>query len=358
MKKIGIVTINGDSNYGNRLQNYALERAIVSLGYDAETIIFPPQVKFRDYLRIAKKSINRSYRQKQKNLKRINKAKSIEFKNFREKYLNNVEYNRNDDFSEFDRFVCGSDQIWNPSWRLIDEYWLRFVPKYKRFAYAASMATTVIHKSNMKKLPQYLNEMNEISVRESESVELIRKFSDKKVELVIDPTMLLRKEDYQQLINEQQESKVDLSKSYVLVYSLEGLPEELSDKVNKYAKNNNFEIIKVMGNKYNDQYKIYNPIDFIKAVEHAQFVISDSFHCGVFSILMETPFVLFDRIDGLQMNSRIMTLLDKFGLQNQFYSGHPLEESANIDFSLVTNKVAYEREIGMNYLKYILSKTI
>lgn len=358
MKKIGIITINGDNNYGNRLQNYALERTIVSLGYDAETIVFPAQTKLRDHLRLAKNSMNKNYREKQKDFKKMNKLKSIEFKNFREKYLNNVEHSRNEDFSEFDRFICGSDQIWNPSWRLIDEYWLRFVPENKRFSYAASMATTSIHKSNMKKLSRYLNEMNEISVRESESIELIRKFTDKKVELVIDPTMLLRKEDYQQLINEQQDSKVDPSKKYIIIYSLEGLPVEFSEKVEKYAKKNNFEIIKIMGNKYNDQDEIYNPIEFVEAIEHAQLVISDSFHCGVFSILMETPFVLFDRIDGLEMNSRIMTLLDKFDLQNQFYCGGALEESVNIDFFSVTKKVAYERKISMNYLKHILAKDI
>lgn len=358
MKKIGIITLNGDNNYGNRLQNYALEQSINHLGYDVETIVFPNKKNLKDYLRLLKKNLRSNYRIEQKKFKKMNELKSQAFKPFRQQYLHNKRYERADDFSCFDRFITGSDQVWNPSWHLIDDNWLRFVPKEKRFSYAASMATTTIHKNNINKLPQYLNEMNELSVREAESVDFIRELTGREAKLVIDPTMLLSKNDYEMLIENQKDSQVDTTEPYILIYSLVGLTDELEVSVNRLAQKNNLKIIRVMGNKFHNDHIVFNPIEFVEAIQNASLVISDSFHCGVFSILMETQFVLFNRTDGQQMSSRITTLLEKFDLMSQFYQNGELEELMNIDFTHINEKLIQERKDGIDYLKYILSKPI
>lgn len=358
MKKIGIITLNGDNNYGNRLQNYALEQAIKSLGYEAQTMIFPEKKRIKDHLGKVKKNLNSNYREEQKKFRQMNELKNSAFQPFREQYLNNRFYSRKDDFSSFDRFITGSDQVWNPSWHLIDDNWLRFAPQEKRFSYAASMATTQIHKSNMEKLPKYLKEMNGISVRESESVEFVKELTGRAAKLVVDPTMLLSKEKYEKLISEQPHTQVKTDKPYILIYSLTGLTEDINKKVKEMSKSRNLEVFHIMGNQYKENYKVYNPIEFIEAINNAELVLSDSFHCGVFSILFETQFVLFNRNDGQPMNSRITTLLSKFNLMDQFYTGGDLSSFMNIDFSLIAEKLKKERKVGIEYLKHILSKPI
>lgn len=358
MKKVGIVTIDGDFNYGNRLQNYALEQSVKSLGFDVETLIFPNRKNLRDYARELKKSLNKDYRTQMNSFKLMTELKEKAFGPFRKNYLNSIKHSRDEDFTNFDRFITGSDQVWNPSWRLIDDYWLRFAPRNKRFSYAASMATTIIHKANSETLPQYLQEMNEISVRESESVPFIEKISGRKAKLVIDPTMLLKKEDYERLIDEQRETQVDLSKPYILIYALEGLPEELRIQVENLAAENNWSIITIMGNKFHEEHKVYNPIEFVESIKNSQLVVSDSFHCGVFSILMESPFVLFNRTDGAQMSSRITTLLSRFDLMNHFYQDEDIRKLLNIDYPAIRQKLELARNEGLDYLRFILNKPI
>ena len=358
MKKIGIVTINGDYNYGNRLQNYALEQAIKSLGFEVETVVFPEKRTVRDYLREFKRGFNKKYRIEKRNFTLMSKLKSEAFLSFRQSYLNNVKYNRNEDLSNFDRFIVGSDQVWNPSWRLIDDYWLRFTTPNKRFSYAASMATSIIHSANTNKLPLYLQEMNEISVREFESVHLIESISGKKAKLVVDPTMLLQKKDYVSLINQKDKSKVDTSTPYILIYTLEGLTKELDFQVRNISSEKGWRIMTVMGNKYHEDHEIFNPIEFIEAIKDAELVISDSFHCGVFSILMESPFALFNRVDGAQMSSRITTLLSRFNMEKHFYQGGNLECMMNIDYVEIRKKIDEARMDSLNYLKFILNKSI
>lgn len=358
MKKIGIVTINGDYNYGNRLQNYALEQAIISLGFEVETVVFNEKKSFREYIRKFKNNLNKEYRIEKKNLDRMKIMKIDKFKYFRHKYLNNVQYKRKENFSDFDRFIVGSDQVWNPSWRLIDDYWLRFVPKNKRFSYAASMATTSIHKKNKNKLPKYLKEMNEISVREKESVSFIHEISGRQAEFVVDPTMLLKKSEYERLIDAHEHSKVKKDTPYILIYALEGLSEEMEKEVKKFSCEKGFDIIRIMGNKFQEGHIVCDPIEFVDSISNAEFVVSDSFHCGVFSILMETPFILFNRLDGMKMSSRITTLLTQFDLINQYYLGGELNKFTEIDYSKIQKKIETFRTEGMNYLSFILNKKI
>lgn len=358
MKKIGIVTIDGDNNYGNRLQNYALEQIIISLGYDATTVVIPQKKKMRDLIRETLRLRRKEYRNKKKRFKKMNELKTEAFQQFRNKHLRNQVYSIKDDFSIFDRFVTGSDQVWNPSWRLIDEYWLRFIPEKKRFSYAASMATTTIHRANKRKLPIYLSEMNEISVREEESVDFIKEVSGRESIVVSDPTMLLKKSDYQDLISSKPESKVDSSNPYILVYALVGLPEKLQKQLEEFAENNNLKIIYIMGNEYHPEYMVYDPIEFIEAVEKATLVVSDSFHCGVFSMIMETQFILFNRVDGADMGARITSLVSRFNLENQLYVGGDIQKYMSIDFDELSRKIEVNRKKSLEYLKFILEKPL
>ena len=358
MKKIGVITINGNYNYGNRLQNYALEKVINSLGYHSETIVFPQKRDLKQKLKKIKNFFNGTERARSKDFNKMIDVKSKAFESFQKNYLNNVCYEDLNLLNDFDRFIVGSDQVWNPSWKLIDEYWLRFTSEEKRFSYAASMATNVVHKSNTKKLPKYLKEMNEISVREKESINLIKSISGRKASVVLDPTMLLTKEHYNDLIANDQNTRCKFNSQYIMVYALTGLDPVMERKLKKYAEKNNLKLIYVMGNYYHSDHLALSPLEFLEGIKNAELIISDSFHCGVFSIIFEKQFILFNRNDGQLMNERMTTLLSKFNLMNRAYDGKNFEQYGKIDYDLVSKKLESERLKSLEYLNFILSKSI
>lgn len=291
-KKIGIVTIYGNDNYGNRLQNYALETSIRKLGFSVETIVIDePGEKIKLFRRSVKKLLSsKENRNKYIARKKMIKKKEKIFAEFTDNYLNNVRYKYNDDFSNFQKVFVGSDQVWNPNFDLKKIHFLRFVEKNKRYSYAASIATDEIPLNKKEKFSEYLNGMMNISVREKSSVEVVKKLIGKNATCVLDPTMLLKKEDYINLIESSKSNVEQKRKEYILIYCLSDLKPDLKKEIQNYSESNNLEIVQIMGNYYNESHVIYDPIGFIDAINNAKLVITDSFHSGVFSIIMETPF--------------------------------------------------------------------
>lgn len=352
-KTIGIVTIYGNDNYGNRLQNYALETSIKRLGFNVETLVIAePGEKWRLIRRKFKRLFSSGSAKKlYKARKMMAKEKEKVIKPFTDKYLNNVRYNYNDDFSKFSKIFSGSDQVWNPNFDLKKVHFLRFIEQGKRFSYAASIATESVPLKKQEKFSKYLNGFTNISVREESSVSLVEHLINREAICVVDPTMLLSKNDYLNLINQSGNPSIHTGKKYALVYSLVGLEKNLEKELLEYTQNNNMDIIQVMGNYYNEDHVIYDPIEFIDAITNAEIVITDSFHCGVFSIIMETPFIIFERTDGAKMNSRLETLLKLVSLEDRLYSGQNLSEIKEIDFNRIRALLNEKSRSSLKYLK-------
>lgn len=271
---------------------------------------------------------------------------------FSNQYLNSISFDQAD-FTNFDALFVGSDQVWNPEYIGNDiRYFLNFVPPEKRFSYAASFGVSEIPSKYKDIYKESLNSMNKISVREVQGVNIVKSISDITAKLVADPTLLLTQNAWNDLARV---SDFSSNENYVLIYILGELSPKNSEIIVDYAKSKHAKIITIMGDVYDSDYWIPTPIDFLAAIRGATAVFTDSFHCSVFSIIFNIPFIVFDRSD-MPMISRIDNLLTRFSFQKNKFN-----QDTNIALVLAemsfegTAQVLYkERSNGIDFIKACL----
>ncbi len=355
MKKAAILTLNGNNNFGNKLQNYALQQYLKSNNLDAETI-WIKTLKNENFmltiLRNLKKNIRYLFKE---NKKRIRK-----FKKFDKKYIkySSKKINFFDDLSKinnkYDFFIVGSDQVWNHKMtHNFNIYFLDGVDDYKKISYAASFGTESIDNNYKDEYVKYLNKFRLISVREQKGKELIEKITDRKdTEVLIDPTMLLNVDEWDRIIKKPNGFG---KKKYILNYFLGELSNQRKEAIEKVAKDNDCEIINILDK--DDPYYISDPSEFLYLEKNAFFVCTDSFHSCVFAFMFDVSFVVFDREQkGIEnMNSRIDTLINKFKLKNRKYNGNNItKENLDHDYSEAYKILEKEREKSKDFLEKAL----
>lgn len=369
MEKIGIVTLNGYENYGNRLQNYALQEVIKTMGYTVETVIIEssatrvPKSNFiklliKEPMKVIKKvnSKTNSFVDKQIN-KTVIKERKIRFKRFSSEKIieKKLDIKNLRKIEEYSYFVVGSDQVWNPYYiKNSSENFLTFAPSSKRVSYAASFGSSSIPKEFIGNYKSGLREMKSISVREDIGATIIENLIKRSTEIVLDPTMLLTKEEWLKIAKAPDQKP---SKKYILTYFLGELSKEVNDEIKKIASSKDLEIINLAKIKEKKWYTA-DPAEFIDLINSSELFCTDSFHGAVFSILLERPFLIFDRNDKTySMNSRIETLLRKFSFENRLAVNiHTDNILTEMDFSHVDHILKKEREISLNYLKGALNR--
>lgn len=348
MKKIAILTItNSGLNFGNRLQNYALQEVLKESGAHVETIRSVKAIgssKILSQIRYCIKIIIKNDKRRQ-NFSKFNK-KHISFCS-----KNRIENVNEKDFADmFDGFVAGSDQVWNPNFHFNSDFeFASFAPQSKRFSYAASVGVSVIFEEQKSNFKKNISGMRRISVREEDSVDLIKQFVDNEVFVHVDPTMLLPKEVY---ISMEEPLKKQLPPRYMLVYFLGNIPQTYRDEIKKLAYSLELNIVELSETKKSEFYNI-GPQHFIYAINHAEYICTDSFHGSVFSLLFEKQLSIFPRIgNDVEMNSRIQTLVTKFGIQDRVvFSEESLKAAKRtIDYCSVNKVLNEERKKSRDYL--------
>ena len=155
-----------------------------------------------------------------------------------------------------------------------------------------------------------LDKFKAISVREDTAADIVEKYTGTRPVVLMDPTLCLSSNAWSKL---ETLPDCNFSKPYLLLYFLGEISSERKEKIRQFAEENNLNIINLLDEKLYDK---LSPSDFIFLIHHARFVITDSFHGAVFSIIFKRHFLVFNREDGLsKMNSRIETLLNKFDFQ-------------------------------------------
>jgi hypothetical protein len=359
-KKIGILTLNGYSNYGNRLQNLALQNNIQSLGFVAETILVYRKRNLSD----RKKRITSMSKLLEKITKRlrvllagniINQRQKI-FIEFTKKYILETSFVLSQKdcpenlLDKYDFFIVGSDQVWNPNnLHGTSFFFLTFAENKKRISYAASFGIAELPAEWEKKYREWLSDFSYISVREDSGANIVKDITGRNAEVHLDPTMLLTKEDWLGTL-ETKFKKPD--KDYILMYFLGKLTSNVRSKINAYAKENDLDIIELNSKKDKEVY-LYGPSEFVHVINSAKLVITDSFHGAAFSITLQTPFVVFKREgDGPEMFSRINTLLNKFEMSDRIWEENILQRNIlELDFSNSVTILKYERDRSEIYLK-------
>ena len=347
--KIGILTLPLHTNYGGILQAYALQTVLERMGHEVKVINRNTDYKlplWKTPLVYSKRIIKNilGYKIPLFYEQKLIKEQPIIRQNtdrFIQRYIHTLNVDNYTDLKaeDFDAVVVGSDQVWRPKYfGKIEDAYLQFAKDWniKRIAYAASFGTdeweytenqTEICKDLIKKF-------DAVSVREDSGKDLCKKYLDVDAEHLLDPTMLLEKEDYIRIFAN---SGTPQSLGTLMCYILDETPEKQS-LINKISREK--DLIPFRVNSKVENYKapladrIQPPVEqWIRGFYDAEFVVTDSFHACVFSILFNKPFVAI--ANGNRGTSRFISLLKTFGLEDRLiYSDKELKDSllSDIDF--------------------------
>lgn len=343
--KSAIITINDYDNYGNRLQNYALQKALENVGCDVDTIDFQDGIS---------KSVNLNiWLYNLINYKKDPQRRFRLFKNFTKDNINVIK--KKSDYvntNNYDLFVCGSDQIWNPDFAGFNYYFGSFVPKNKLFSYAASFGVDSVDGDYREKCKKLLERFSVISVRENSGASIIREITNQNVVCNVDPTLLLDKNDWKLL---ERKPNYTVPSKYIFVYFLGEQSKEVKTYIKKLSLSLNCEVI---GLKGKDRDKIWyetGPSEFLWLMDHSYAVVTDSFHGTVFSVIFNKPVVISNRIDSRKsMGSRIDSLLSVLDLKGRRMEELQIENVMAYDYSNCYKNLQIQKEISYNYLKTII----
>lgn len=340
--KIGIVTWFHHRNYGTILQAYALQKFLKNNGYNCALVNYIPinnktileKIKLGNFNhRIASKIESTKFKFSGSNIKDMLVEKNKSFENFA---TNNIDFTEKAQTSSelfrlnetIDCFICGSDQIWNPE-NFNGVYYLNFVnEKNKKISYAPSFGVSHIPTSKIEEIRQLVNKFDWLSVREDKGASILKELTQKDVEVVVDPTLLLSKTDWEQvLINP------NISEDYIVCYFL-GDRKEYWRAVENLQRMTTYKVIIIPArfNAYLQKHEIRtstSPEEFIGLIKNAKLVLTDSFHGVIFSLKFERDFYVFKRFkdkDKRSQNSRIYNILKMLNLEGRLIDSNVLKD--------------------------------
>lgn len=364
--QVAIVTWCTYTNFGTYLQAYALQNYISGLGYevkildDSSIIPIPKTLRYR-LLHPIKEQIKFLLKPSFRKLDKQDIRSKGLYKSFRDDYLVIDKYIHplQDLDKKYDIYVCGSDQIWSPIGFDTDEnkdFYFASFSKNRKIAYASSIGVSKIPEKYTNHYKQLLSSFSSLSSRENNGVNELAHITNKSVEHVVDPTLLLSKDQWTDLL--AKEGNNGLSKErYVLLYLLTYNLSYIQNAI-VFAKRNNLElkVIHSIGVSMNDlRTEDAGPIEFMKLIKNASFIFTDSFHGTIFSIIFEKQFITFKRFkdeDKNSQNSRVYDLLNqlKFGDRLKGEDSHARENYESIDYANVQTTLESFVQSSKNYL--------
>lgn len=375
-----LLTLYGNYNYGNRLQNYALQTVLEQYhcdvynlyteDFDGASYVFKDKIK--DILLKLGLFKNRwsSYIEKKNPVYR---EKVNRFSLFTDEYMHNkvvlnsikdLEYKN---FKSIDIGITGSDQVWHNWSGSIEEleyFYLSFLSKEKRYSYAASFGFNKFSDIDKNIHEKYLKEMNNISVREKNMVNMIKDLSGKDSTYVLDPTLLLSKDQWTEI---EKNPTYNTEEPYMLVFFLGDILPEYTKTIEDIQRRYGYTVINIL-DKSNKDYYFTDPNEFIYLFHHAEFICTDSFHATVFSTIFKKDFMVFKRDGRDDMFARIDSLMEILDFKDRIFNGSIYEKSYNDEFDIEDFKIENKKEryieadknlaimkkISLNYLKNIL----
>lgn len=271
--------------------------------------------------------------------------------------------------STFEYFICGSDQIWNPNF-LDTAYMLDYTDdKNVRIAYAVSIGVTKWPDAKRAEVKPLLDRFKHISLRESSALKVIRDITTcSDINHVCDPVLLLAKESWTDLSLEASEEIRAIMSGYIFCYIFNKNDKQM-ELVKKYSQKYNLPIINLAHPtggfckadiSFGDiKLDAISPQDFVWLIKNADIVLTDSFHCVMFSIIFETCFYCFGRSDYKEMNVRINSILEVAGLQQCVITEECNElcrmDKETVFTEAVRNRINAFRKESINWLRMALA---
>lgn len=264
-------------------------------------------------------------------------------------------------YKHFDLYVVGSDQMWNFESRkeFAQITLLSFAPETaKKMAFAVSFGKKEIEPSMEKYVSEQLKKFNFISVREKSGVKICDKLGYKNAFVHHDPTMQLSVNDYRELYDE---STVVPKDKYVLLYLLNNPCDFSLQSFFKWAKKEKLKVVYINGNSFLPKFNLYKKTyatipQWLKLIDCAEYVFTNSFHGTVFSILFNKSFMAIQQSkDYAAQNERLNSLLFDFNLEKSFFQGDFNEIKKTLNYETL-NKILYknrEKSCIEEYLRTI-----
>ena len=329
-KNIKIYTLYSSLNFGAFLQAYALQEFLKNKKYN---------VSFCEINQNMKNEIRRHIIRKDIRKIPIN---YIQYRKYK-KCWNNLIIN-NDNVSDAKACIVGSDEIWN-----IKNHSFYHAPEYFGFNIVNKNIISYAPSSNLttsKDLLEYdsnlnFNNFSNISVRDKNTKSLVESMSNKKATLVLDPTMLI--DDYTPY-----EKEIKVKEKYILVYGYKFKESEIA-AIKRFSKKKNLKLYSIgMPQMWCNKQITATPFEFLSYIKNAEYIITETFHGTIFSILYNKTFASY-----VNNKSKVKDLLERMHLENRDVSiKNNLEEMLNeeIDYKKVNKTLEKEREKSINWL--------
>lgn len=387
MKKLAVISLVF-RNYGTKLQSYALCRTIARLAGDhieTEVVRMPTLWDTRTDIKknLLKRSIKKygvkaifhiletaHYIIERRAIEKEDHSADLE-KRIREfeRFDANIPYTRFFSLDEirqgelqgYDAFLVGSDQVWNDlKVKNQDIYLLDFFHGGKKLTYAASFGQTTIPEEMLPWYAARIKNFSSLLLREDEGVEICRRLGREDAQLVLDPTMLLEKEEYEKMLPEKKVVEGD----YVLVYSL-NYSYKIFREASKLAKRNSCKMVVLKRSfcppdvsRYDNSIELYaeSPENFLWLIKNAKCVVTNSYHALLFSLIFNTDFYLYlDNAD--EENSRLLTMTRLCSLNHRVFweTGSLPKVIDSIDYQMANEVISQERRKSTEMLNKALS---
>ena len=382
MKKIGLVSVH-NPNYGSMLQTYALHTFLTTHGIENEIILYSKKKDWKQFVRLfnlplvgmKSRIVFRDLYCKlfYPAIKKQLEERIVKFDGFKRKYFhfskNYVGWNElvtaNNDY---DTFIIGSDQVWNPINIGTDFFNLLFTNDDKfRISYASSFGVSSIPSTQIKKTVRFLDRIQCLSTREIAGVKIIKDLTGRDAQLVCDPTLLIDRGYWDELKGEEKFIK----EKYIFCYFLGNNPPH-RDFANRFKEKTGYKLVAlqlldelVLSDIEFADIKPFNvsPSDFINLVANAEYVLTDSFHGTIFSLLYHKPFFTFSRFESsnkISTNSRIESLLKMVRIDGRYIKATESIDDClnrNVDFETVDCLINNFQKKSLNYIKEAIAKS-
>lgn len=368
--KVDIITMHCPLNYGAVLQTYALQSYIEDLGHSVEVIDYRPKYLIHSqklfYIGNKRAKSNPLFAAVYIVLKLLQRIKiKRNFNQFIQKYLklSDIRYNTYEELVKnpvkADVYICGSDQIWNTALPngSDDAYFLSFVQKGSKNAYAASLAiSTELDTKHKERFKRLLSDFSAISVREDAAISLLS-FLGKDIAQVLDPVFLLSKEEWIARFNLQ---RTTIFHPYILIYPM-GDGQNVLCQAKRLACKTGLPIFSISQSRKREGYvtKTFSdidPIEFVDLVLHAEYVVTNSFHGTAFSIIFKKNFWACNIANT---SSRIESLLRCTGLTNRLIedSDSTIDLLAAPDYATLDEKQQDLTHFSKHFLENIFKQS-
>lgn len=359
--KIGILTFPGSPSHGASLQMYALYQTLFEMKQDVEIIHYIPDTVNHRRVR-TKPSIKKCILTLA--IRLLVKSNKPHFKRFEGQMAlyPDAPIRTTEQLAEvlqrYDRIIVGSDQVWNPVVTGNDmNYYLKCCDNdEKKAAYAPSFGTNDVAEADRDEIAALLDRFRYLSVREQQGADIILRLTGRSVPVVLDPTLLLSRQDWLKIAKPAIKHGPE---RYVLYYTIKPSPALLAF-AEQFAKQNGC-LLMTVGGRIKDKYKKgkhpvfgVGPAELLGLIQSAEYVITNSFHGLVMSLVLEKNFYVEYSTDT---NSRLINMVNAFGLDDAVVRTDTLNAPPIVlDYERLRNTLVQKRRDSLEYLQTIIGE--